>query len=494
MSNVQHTASELIEAVGMTYKAIDIRSVAIRKEDSWVNLMAVVRFTYEDVDSAKARLAKLAQRFSSVKTDLVWINSFVRPFNDWSDLCSEIKLKGILRMGDVDFQLRQKPDQRPDLSQSVGYIQRGDFSRIRSFDGRAWPELTVNFDLGGVSPLMEGRLNREAHLIGYSDVLDAANSLCELNVSQRDPGCDLSVTFPVFADIVKIRARTPEKAIDVEVLRHQGFSDLRAVICVRGQTTLADSPFRAQIPLSAFHADDTKAEIVSAQGSVEIQDMDPDNDWLEIRLVHPRLGEVKTDSNYIRMFIPPSERNILLEAVVREFCRGTTLDDLLARAYNVQPAKLKPSAAFELHVSWLLGMFHLSTVILGEYERILAPDTPVQRASIDILAAHQRVKLLLIVSCTLNPPKPEDFNNLKYAREILARGVFAGTGVRVIPVLFTSSMGGLSRSEDPFDYIPVIDADDMRILLELLKSGQERRFFEFLGNPTLGLTTSSQPG
>jgi hypothetical protein len=493
MSNIQHTVSELIEAVGATYRAIDIRSVAIRKDGYWVNLMAVVRFTYEDVDSAKARLAKLAQRFSSVKTDLLWINSFVRPFKDWSDLCSEIKL-GVLRMADYfDFKLRDRKEM-PDLAQSIGYIQGG-YSRIRPCDGRPWPELTLNFDLGGVSPLTEGRLNREAHLIGYSDVLDAANSLCELDVSQRDYGCDLSVSFPVFADITHIRASTTEKRIDVEVLRHQGFSDLRAIVCMRGHTVLADAPFRAQVPLSSFPAVDTQAEIVSAQGSVQIQDLDPNNDWLEVRLVHPRLGEVKTDSNYVRMLIPPSERNILLEAVVREFCKGTTLDDLLARAYNVQVAKLRPSAAFELHVSWLLGMFGLSTVILGNYERILSPDTPVQRASVDILAASQRSKLLLIVSCTINPPKPEDINNLRYAREILARGIFEETGVRVIPVLFTSSMGGLSyESEDPFDHVPIIDADDMGILLGFLKSGQEKRFFEFLANPTFGLATTSQPG
>jgi hypothetical protein len=140
-------------------------------------------------------------------------------------------------------------------------------------------------------------------------------------------------------------------------------------------------------------------------------------------------------------------------------------------------------------------MFGLSTVVLGEYERLLAPDTAVQRASIDILAANQQSKLLLIVSCTLNSPKEEDIGNLRYAREILAREVFAGTGVRVIPMLFTSSMGCPSyyKSEDHFDSIPAIDADGTAILLELLKSGQERRFFEFLANPTLGLAASSQP-
>lgn len=84
---------------------------------------------------------------------------------------------------------------------------------------------------------------------------------------------------------------------------------------------------------------------------------------------------------------------------------------------------------------------------------------------------------------------------MRYAREILARGTFEGTGVRVTPVLFTSSMGCPScyKSEDHFDWIPVIDADATTILLELLNSGQEHRFFEFLGNPTLGLTSSSQP-
>jgi hypothetical protein len=491
VSIVLHTVSELIGAVGATYRAIDIRAVAIRKEKSWVNVMAVLRFTYEDVDTAKTRLVKLAQRFPQVQAELLRIDSFVRPFKDFPDLCLEFK-NSVLQMGDVEFQLRQQPD----LLQASGHIQWGGYSRIRPFDGRPWPGLTKTFDIGGNPPLAEGPFNREVHLLGYGDVLEAANALCELNVSQQDYGCDLTVFFPVFADISQIRVKTPEKQIDVDVQRHRSFSDLRAIACVRGQTGLVDSPFREQLTLSPFSADDTQAEIISAKGSLQVQDLDPDNDLLEVRLVLPRFGEVKKDSNYARMFIAPSERNILLEAVTQQFCKGTTLDDLLARAYNVQTTKLRPSAAFELHVSWLLGMFGLSTVILGNYERILAPDTPVERASIDILAASQRGKLLLAVSCTLNPPKAEDVNNVRYACEILAREVFAGTGVRVIPLLFTSSMGCPSyyKSEDHFDWVPAMDADSMRVLLQLLRSGQESRFFEFLANPTIGLTSSSQPG
>ena len=490
MSNVAHTVDQLISAVGATYRAIDIRSVAICKDNSWLNVLAAIRFTYEDVDTAKARLARLSKRFPPVQTALLRIDSCVRPFSEWPDLRSELALRGVLRFGDLEFQLRQRPD-----FVQPGYIQWG-YSRLRPFDNHKWPEMTKDFDIGGNNPLIDGQLNREAHLLGYGDVFEAANALCEVNVSlHQDRGCDLSISFPVFADISTIRVDTPEKRINVEVQRHRAFSDTRVMACVRGRTVLADAPFREQMNLSELGTNESQAEIVSAQGSVEIEDLDLDNDWLELRLIHPKLGEVKKESNYARMFIPPSERNLLLEAVVQQFCKGATLNDLLASAYNVPPKKLKPSAAFELHVSWLLGMFGLSTVILGEYEKILAPDTKFERASIDILAASQRSRLLLIVACTLNPPKPEDVNNLRYAREILEREVFAKTGVRIIPILFTSSLGGPSsyQSEDHLDWVPVFDSDSIPILLEHLRSSQESRFFEFLANPSIGLETSSQP-
>jgi len=494
MSGVAHSISELIAAVGASYQAIDIRAVAIRKDDSWVNVMAVIRLTHEDVDAARARLAKHAELFSVVKTDSLRIDSFVRHFSDWPDLCSEVKDKGILKMADgFGFQLRQTPD----LPAASGHIQWGAFSHVRSFDSRVWPTLTKSFDVSGSSgnsPLIDGHVNHAAHVLGYGDALDAANALCEVNVTTQNPGFDLTVSFPVFADISSVRVRSPDKPVEIGLEWHRGVPDWKVIVCVRGQTVLADAPFRAQMPLLAFNETQTRGNIVSAEGSIRIQDLDPDNDSLEVRLVHPRLGEVRNYSHSVRMLIPPSERNILLEAL-QYFCRSAKLDDLLVRAYNEQPKKLMQSAAFELHVSWLLSMFGLSPIVLGEYERLLAPDSEVQRASVDILAASQERRLLLVVGCTLDIPKPEDANNLRYAREILARDVFAGTGVNIIPVLFNSSMGGpqYDRSEDHFDSVPIVDADSMKHLLEHLRTGQEDRFFQFLSHPTFGLTPANQP-
>lgn len=477
--NVQHTVAELIEAVGKAYRAIDIRAVATREADSWVNAMAVVRLTYEDVDTAKARIANLAQRHRPVETKLLRIVAGVRSFTEWDALCSEVHSKGVWGVGNLELALRQ----RPDLSDAHAYLQSG-YSEMRPFDGRDWPTLKIKFDLGGTTPLIEERFNREVNLIGYEDVFEAANALCELNVAHgQNHGCDFSLSVPVFATVSGVRVKRLEKRVCVEIERHNGFSDLSAVVCLRGQNAFAGQPFREQIAIPAFSTTEMEAQIAAADGSGQFNDLHV-NDWVQVRLLHPLVGEIKRFENSARMLIPPAERNILLEAL-RLFCEDSELEDLLVRAYNMKAPRLNESAAFELHVAWLLGLFGLSTVVLGDYEHIVAPGTRVQRTSVDILAASQRAKWLIAVACTLNPPKAEDFANLRYAREILAREVFRETEVRVLPVLFTAGTGCPSYDgiEGSFDYIPIVDADQMKKLLRLLRVGQEVRFFQFLANP-----------
>lgn len=105
----------------------------------------------------------------------------------------------------------------------------------------------------------------------------------------------------------------------------------------------------------------------------------------------------------------------------------------------------------------------------------------------DVLAASQSRRTLYVVACTLNPPKAEDFGNLRYARNILAREVFADSGVRIIPVLFTSATGCPSHdnSDDLIDSIPIIDADQFEFLLNCLREGREEQFFQFVENPVM---------
>ena len=225
--------------------------------------------------------------------------------------------------------------------------------------------------------------------------------------------------------------------------------------------------------------------------------MNPEGLGCSIAFVYQHIVRVKSfgtvwDDHILRCDPPPDAKsesklnedpNILLSAL-RRVCNDAEFDDLLINAPNKKPHKLKVSAAFEARVGWLLSLFGFSTIVLGEYERIVAPDTEVEKASVDILAAHQIRQSLLLVACTLSSPKPEDFNNLRHARELFSREVFAGKSVQVIPVVFTAAVGcaPYQTNEGTLDRVPIIDGDGLKEILELLRTGKETELLDFFSN------------
>ncbi len=477
--SVTHSVAELVEAVGASYRAIDIRTVAIREDDSWVCVLTVLRLTYEDVDSARERIANLARQHPAVQTKLVRIELTVRPFAEWTKLCSEMRDEGVLHLGDSELKLKQPLD----LSELRSHLQWGN-SEARSFDGREWPGLWISRHIGGTTRLIEERFSKEVNLVGYGDVFEAINSLCELNVSlSQNRGDEFLVYVPVFAALSEVVVNPKELRVDVHLVRHRKLRNVGAVAKLWNSPPSTGSPLRNRKSLDDFESE-TDDHLVEAHSSAHFEELSEDG-WLQVQLAHPIVGTLQRIENYVRMFVPNAERNVLLEAL-RLFCNDDTLDSLVLRAYNVKAPKLNESAAFELHVAWILGLLGLSTIVLGDYEHIIAPNTKVRRATVDILAAHQRAKLLLMVACTLNPPKAEDFGNLRYAREILVREVFGGTAVRVVPMLFTSATGCLAYDGDEsgFDCIPIVDADRMMKVIELVREGQESRVLGFLNNPS----------
>jgi hypothetical protein len=163
------------------------------------------------------------------------------------------------------------------------------------------------------------------------------------------------------------------------------------------------------------------------------------------------------------------------------------LEGLLTKPHEVKARRLAQGAAFELHVAWLLALYGFSTIVLGEYEHLFAEGTSVERGSVDVLAVHPDGKALIVVGCTIAAPEERDVGNLINLSEILAREVFHGTGVSVLPLLFTAAHGcdPYRELDGGFRLISIIDADRLGALLALIRQGQKERFFQHLQNPEL---------
>jgi hypothetical protein len=462
----------MIAAFGSTYGAIDIRTAALKQKGAWINAYTVIRLTYEDVDETGCRLRELEARHGPVKTDSFQILFDCRPFSAWKELCTELAAD---KLSIGDMQVSFKEPVWINLSRTMAYLQE-DYGAIRPFDSQSWPVAQFLINAYGTPALPSEGLVAETTKLGYPDPYDAVNLLCELNVqSNQSQGNQLYISVPAFAFVSDLHILPRQKQVHVEIRRHHALRSLTSIVLFRERDHQRAKPWKHRLPVALEVS--RNGHLVTAIGSVPLPEVE-DEDSAEAQILHPDLGELHKKSHWVRYLIPQAQRNILFEAL-NFFCSEVELQSLTMRPFDNKPPRLKVSAGFELRMAWLLGLLGLSTVILGEYEDIIAPETGVKRGSIDILAASQRGGALLLVACTIGPPKDEDFRNLLTTAEILDREVFAEASLRILPLMCTCAPG----QEATVNGVPVLDADRLALALRLVKAGREKDVLSFVENP-----------
>ena len=473
----QCSLADLIGSVGRTYRAMNIRVVAVREGDSWINFMTVVRLTYEEPNDIEKRLREKEE----LLTPEFQIFLRCRPFSAWDTFCREVS-SGIIALDDRQFSLQKGID----LLSTQETLRQLD-SDIRVCDTAPWSAFYVKNGAHEARMLMDGKFARAVSPFGYANAYEAINDFCDVNVEFGSrAGYDFCLYAPVFARVSTCRIVPSDGELVAEVESHPNLGDISTTAVIRDRNSNTGAPPKARIRITDFTSAKTDEPLEVSTGKAQIPDNVSLDDVLEIRLNLPQLGQIYQWANVIRQIVPPSDRNILFEAL-KCFCPEAELKRLLEQAMLIKAHKLKGSAAFEMHVGWLLGLFGLSTIVLGEYEHLVVPGASVRLGSLDILAAHQKSKLLLLVGCSFAAPTEQDFANLVGIRERLVREVFANTGVRIIPVFFSAAVGCLPYREDAsVGFIPVIDADRTALFLELLEQGGEPRFFDFIANPQYG--------
>jgi hypothetical protein len=477
--SVRLTVGQLLEALGASYQTIDIRLGAIRENDIWINALTTIRLSRRSVDQVREHHRNLIERYGHVATEHFRIELMTRSFAEWPQFLKACSA-GVLILGDVNIKWAQPPT----FDTELGYISRHQ-SDLRDEDRWKWPSFSQW--CGGKRPqgFQNDSLIREVAASGWSSPHQAINTLCEMNITQGSPyEHEIYLSIPVYVAVENIAVSTVHSSVHLRYLHHSAIQGLRVTALVKDRNSNGAEIIRARVPLVL---EETESEdhigVFSGRGQIETTNREQ---LIELKVAHDVLGEIDSVQDPLWCLIPEVERNVLL-AGLKRFCPQPELEGLLVKACEHKPKKLKTSSAFELHIAWLLGLCGLSTIVLGEYERLLADQTSVERASVDILAGMANQNTLLVGACTITTPKEEDFTNLAHACEILRREVFQGTSVRVFPVLFTGALAQPSyrTAGDGFSVVPIVDADRIAIVLELLEFGTERFFFEFMGNPEL---------
>jgi hypothetical protein len=112
---------------------------------------------------------------------------------------------------------------------------------------------------------------------------------------------------------------------------------------------------RKRLPLVLETAEILEGPFERANAAVELPSLRSE-DSVEVKVVHPAIGELYSVQETIGALIPEAERNVLWEAL-KYFCSEPNLTEMLVRPYEHKAKRLKESAAFELYVAWLLGLW-----------------------------------------------------------------------------------------------------------------------------------------
>jgi hypothetical protein len=398
-------------------------------------------------------------------------------FSAWERICKDLEFAKIF-IGGVNVVLAEGFK----LVDESAYLRR-DYNELDPFDSAEWPVALV----GKTSP-KGGRIDndivaREISSLGYGDTRAAVSFLCQANLwGHRACNYEFYAALPMFASISKIQVTKASRKIQVSLKHHSKLPSLKVMASFFGRNSRGDMVLKKNSePISLPRV--RHGEVI-ANVDVEVEKPDlADDDEIRAKLIHRKLGEVDQCSGIVRHFLPAEDANILFEAL-KAFCPETQLRELLTEPHSEKARKLDPSAGFELRVAWLLSLFGFSTIILGEYERLVEHTTKVEYGTVDILAYSQEQELLLLVACTIGPPKEQDFTNLLNILGILQRRVLNRSSARILPVIFAAA-DHLKPYEERQGVmaVPLVGRKGTQDLLELLKLRREEIFFRYLCNP-----------
>lgn len=222
------------------------------------------------------------------------------------------------------------------------------------------------------------------------------------------------------------------------------------------------------------------------QRQVETEAIEDEAARVDATLVHQALGIITSNAWFVRELIPKQTVNPLWQLLQR-FCSAEEFLGLLATPGAAKDTGNRPQRLFELRVSWFLGAFGFTTLVLGPHEYLRDPGTHLERGSLDLIAFHETKRVLVLGSCKTNAPKESDYDNLVNMRRLLVDGLEGAESFETHMVVFTAAAETRLYKEletsgsGPFPrIIPVFDAQRLNSGIQALQKEQIDWIFEQL--------------
>lgn len=468
----------VLDAVMPTFRSVDVRTFFSCFDSVNYNIATSVSFNQESVDASNDRIAKHLQSLPHFESERLRFSVNVVSIEEWKGLIDEFK-SGFLEPSGARINLLRPAD----LMNSRGYV-----NSIRCLDhSPSWPSfeslLTWNaphIEPGGVASKLQSfqydsELILNLHASGYRELKDIFHGFLQSR-ADADPSYTsaIYISVPIYARIREIKFSPKESRLSTAIDCHPA---LCSGIQVYGER---ESMLRTRERI-AFSAPECVDEHLLSQAALSLEDS---TNSVLVSLSHRALGYITEVRKSPRELFPEEEINPLWH-ILQAFCPAAKFETMLTATPPSKIRDHKEQRAFERYISWLLSLNGFCPIVLGEFESLFVPPSPVQLGSVDIVAYHAGQNRILLGSCTLGPPEERDYGNLVTVRSHLVSSMDKSVSFAIDLAIFSSTAQSVAPSQytTSKDYVALFDRDDLKESIRWLRSGIDSQFRRKLDPP-----------
>jgi hypothetical protein len=399
---------EVLSHFGMTLHSVFIRTAAYRVEAHWYNLASVIDFSEMNPVSLDGTTCDQWNALGSIDHHQLRLGYEVFSYANRDRLFSQLT-SGVLEIGDINVQLARKIDVLSE-SGNIHDYSRSDWPFFQSQINTSPVDIDQQIFQSIRSANSDPGLQRYLSTIPYDSLNEAITFHMRLtHDGMRSFESDVIVRVPIFAKVNEARCDCGGSPVTVKYEAHRKVADQIFLSCTLSSTRDSNKE-RLKMPGRI-----ALSESIFESTTKPIQDKDA---RLDATLIHKKAGNICNSAWFVRDLIPRKDNNPLW-SIFQRFCSPQEFKELLAIPGSSRDTENRPQRLFESRIAWFLGCFGFITLVLGPQECLRDPGSKVERGSLDVLAFHEKERVLILGSCKINAPKESDYDNLSNVRALL---------------------------------------------------------------------------
>lgn len=393
------TVSEVVEAFSSAFKSVDLRIVAVRPEDQWINVITSMFLSSKSEGEVKSVQQQAKDKLPSTNKFRILLACY--PFKSLPRLFTQFE-KGEIQAYRIPIKFREIDLSALKVDQFTFHGRAPDYLR----QNEEWSLVGSRADAAkddAIWRIVDSQ-NGHARLQGYKDIYDLIKEMLRIRDFKRGTPRALSIGIPIPARIAGVSF--VGSSIKIKTKKVFGLTDLQFNLSIERwypRPNRYECVWRTTGLVEKCKRPSTR-EFCHVTNSIKLSDL-KSHDTVEVELIHRLIPTLSLDDT--RLTAPLQKPSEPFAKTLFSFCSS---DVFRNRLLNPEQMK-KPDKVFEDAVAWLLSLIGFSVAQLGRFEILSVPDTRYQIGSIDMIA-HRENECILLVDCDTSIPDEKKIRSM----------------------------------------------------------------------------------